>query len=1398
MQPCGADSNKSWKQMMSRRRLLAIGTAHYDDDQFEDLEMVPAAVQIMIQTFEVLGFHTQLIDDPTKAAFEDAVESWLNEELWNEDDVAVLYVTGHGMGAAAGHYLAMTDTRADRYAKAVETRFISNALGDDPPLGQLLIMLDTCYAEGGADALVGLAASMKQHWSQRPGRQYWVVTSARSKQEAQQLVFAQAFSQALEDLRGSFGTMTPSIPLTTVVGRINLLLERPPFSVAHRASVTPLLPSPGDDGFFENPSYVPIITPDVAPKVATQDELRSHWLPLARGGAADGEQSLFRGRTTLIRDITFWGSSIDRTRLLVVTGAPGTGKSALLARFVAASVAPDKTSTPEAQLPLVRAVHARNLTAELIRRRVSDLLEPAPDDRPRTVIIDALDESVDPDNLMAMVIWPLIVAGLRVAVGSRSALARTLVADTVEINLDCEVNDDDLKRYIASVLELESSSPYHGNPQALKDVAAEVSSMAGSSFLLAGRIARALASRDRMYTGNEVRAAQASFGSVAAAFEADMARLGDRTGVTRELLTALAWSRGAGLPWEGIWPAVAGALFGRSYSTAEVARTQTLAADYVVETPVAGRSYFRLYHELFGEHLRSSTDSVTANQRIVDALVQQTPTDAAGNRDWTGAHPYVRDFLAEHAVRGHVLDQVLADPRLIVALDPERLAVALADSPDRAAHSNESAVMRCLEHLRQPNKHRFSQLALAALQTGSTGLADLALPLARQGAWWPQWVRWTAAPAHAVLTRLAGAVVHLRTVGYDEELLAIAASGSGELVCTAVLSGRKLWSRNFEKVSAIATGYGVVAVGTGPGRVHVLDLGDGHEIAGLPGPGPGLWPSTSALGVHHDGSDILVATGTYNEDDPDANRFDPDDPDSWGGRLRLFRLAKPGEPVWETAGFATGVRSLHFRAGAAGHELVAGGDPYREHRATAAVVRVFDIRTGALATQLSGFAASWADALPTADGQILFAPLTAAASDPIIRWNPATGGLTSQALSDRMLTHVHTLTPDGSVWLVGTYDGVIAVSPTTLKPFVDTAAAHLGGPSALASGFVSGRVVVLTGHYNGEVSRWDMSAFLGQADTDVSRRVGVVAAAAVGSTLISYSLEDGSLETAGRDDGRLVGRRERIYASALHWSAATGELFAGFKNGEIGSIDIQGGGGGVRRRLHTGTVTSITEAHGLLVTSGRDALVQVVDPRMGPVCLPLLHADYKRRPLEQVAVTPVAGIEKIVALDYDGELVLWNWDEVRAGKIDLFVNDEVFGDVPVNDAHSVYLRGSNSGARAFCGTQVGAVTVFFRPGVGGAVDVLKYPGGQTPGWPAHDQDVIAVEMLTPDVLLTADRGGRVRAWTVPDPVLLAEAAIGASINRITAIGGSTVIVATEYGLAVIEFALPAGADRGSG
>ncbi|WP_405772933.1 hypothetical protein [Streptomyces sp. NBC_01538] len=98
------------------------------------------------------------------------------------------------------------------------------------------------------------------------------------------------------------------------------------------------------------------------------------------------------------------------------------------------------------------------------------------------------------------------------------------------------------------------------------------------------------------------------------------------------LLTGLAFSRGAGLPWaSGLWPGVVAGAFGlRAWPTdQEERRVLDIAAPLVAEgVDPAGRSAYRLHHESYAEVLREAAPQGTGS-------VTEETTDQQGGEIFT-------------------------------------------------------------------------------------------------------------------------------------------------------------------------------------------------------------------------------------------------------------------------------------------------------------------------------------------------------------------------------------------------------------------------------------------------------------------------------------------------------------------------------------------------------------------------------------------------------------------------------------------------------------------------------------------------------------------------------------------------------------------------------------------
>ena len=123
--------------------------------------------------------------------------------------------------------------------------------------------------------------------------------------------------------------------------------------------------------FFPNPAYVDTdgraVPADEAQKAISNAEFRDHWGPRARGVEFDTQSgSYFTGRTVVLEKLTSFLNGEGDARTRVVVGGPGAGKSAILSRIVANTVA----SSERAEIPGIDlAVHAKGKSLDEVRLR---------------------------------------------------------------------------------------------------------------------------------------------------------------------------------------------------------------------------------------------------------------------------------------------------------------------------------------------------------------------------------------------------------------------------------------------------------------------------------------------------------------------------------------------------------------------------------------------------------------------------------------------------------------------------------------------------------------------------------------------------------------------------------------------------------------------------------------------------------------------------------------------------------------------------------------------------------------------------------------------------------------------------------------------------------------------
>lgn len=374
------------------------------------------------------------------------VERFLHEAKVRETGglALVLFITGHGqLGASRTHFLQLPKTEPRRQlATAIRTsEIVAAAL--DSRAEHVLVVINTCYADGIAEELKKLHQEIPL--SRRTTGSLDVVATCAHDQLVQVRQFPSVLRRVLERLRTTAQITTPWLSVAHLMTEFESELGTDTARRKHRlrrvlegggqTALTPCLPNPG---------YRPVreLVGPARRQVATPADEVDHWLDRASGRPQETDPGwYFSGREGLGGAITAF---LTRPRgVLLLTGTAGSGKSAVLARAVTLSdplFRDDprygralRSAAPETVPPedsVTAAVLARHRTAcdilgdllcalelephpagptddpvELRRAQLTAYLDEPGDTV--TLVLDGLDEAAEPFRVVTDVLAPL-------------------------------------------------------------------------------------------------------------------------------------------------------------------------------------------------------------------------------------------------------------------------------------------------------------------------------------------------------------------------------------------------------------------------------------------------------------------------------------------------------------------------------------------------------------------------------------------------------------------------------------------------------------------------------------------------------------------------------------------------------------------------------------------------------------------------------------------------------------------------------------------------------------------------------------------------------------------------------------------------------------------------------
>ncbi|MEU5313661.1 hypothetical protein [Streptomyces sp. NPDC021562] len=619
----------------------------------------------------------------------------------------------------------------------------------------IVLVMDACSAGGGAQAAIDAFRREVADQSLIHDPTLTVISAAASGQEAHEHALSEAFRAVLDDpdervIYREWGPHDQYISVECVIRALKRQL-------GSSQRLDPVIFGVARNDFFPNPRFDATL-PDAGlerrrgrPALLRAD-VREHFMLKFRGIDTTGDDGyFFHGRVAALRSIVGWLRT-EGSGMFVVTGAPGSGKSALLGRLAVLSDPSYREEVDRADPRIVRAaapgtvpdigaidvgVHARGKHVLDCVAELADALGlPAPrrgwkgpeqfvsavsrTGRRLTVLVDALDEALPDavDVIAERLLRPLAdLPGTKVLVGTRrraieagGSTARDLIAllapepGRLQDLDDAAGTTDDIEAYAHQrLIDLEDSPYALADKRIIEQAARRVARESESVFLMARLFTRALAGRSDTLAldGPEAREIFRSR-DVAEVFAADLERYGILRQKATDLLAPLAWALGSGLPRRTVWANAATALTGgaRTYTEEDVTWVLAHAGAHLIEAGEAAQSVYRLYHQAYADYLRQTVAEPDRAPVLLYEAVLSTVPGADGHRNWARAGRYALKHLPAYALAADRLPHLLRDARFLAYADPTQMMHAL-NTPEQQRRSVSRLYLRVWDELRE-------------------------------------------------------------------------------------------------------------------------------------------------------------------------------------------------------------------------------------------------------------------------------------------------------------------------------------------------------------------------------------------------------------------------------------------------------------------------------------------------------------------------------------------------------------------------------------------------------------------------------------------------------------------------------------------------------------------------